>query len=131
VADEEKVYEGEVVHEGGEAAGEKPRAVGKARTFFEPLSGAVILGVDWLAFGADFFSGGLALGIVAVAAFGATFYSVRKLQLRAGDSEKAALYKALIGATAAGVPTPITGTLVGAAILALSGLPKKIPGFKL
>jgi hypothetical protein len=136
VADEEKVYEGEVVNDGGGAGGEKPRAenpreVGKARTYFEPLSGAIILGIDWLAFGADFFSGFLALAVVAVAAFAATFYSVRRIQLRAGDDERAAMIKALIGAAAAGVPFPVTGTIVGAAIIALSGLPKKLPGIKL
>jgi hypothetical protein len=65
VADEDRVVEGEVVSEGGEPP--PNRALKASRSFFEPLSGAVILGVDWLAFGADFFSGFLALAIVAVA----------------------------------------------------------------
>ena len=45
-----------------------------------------------------------------------------KARLR-GDAPRAAFLKAFAGALAAGVPFPVTGTIVGAAILALSGLP--------
>jgi hypothetical protein len=95
----------------------------KKKSYFHPLSGMVILGLDWLAFGLDFFSGFTALAVVSAATFGVTYAAVNKIQQKLhGDSPKTARKKALIGATAAGVPFPITGTLVGAAIIALSGL---------
>jgi hypothetical protein len=96
----------------------------KESSFFHPLSGAIILGVDWLAFGMDAVSGFAALAVVSLLAFGVTFYGVYWAQVRLrGDAPRAAWLKALIGAVAAGVPFPVTGTIVGAAILALSGLP--------
>jgi hypothetical protein len=122
--EEERIVEGEVVRPGAPDA--KAPVEPPKRSFFQPMSGAVILGVDWLAFGADFFSGFVALAVVAVAAFAITFWSVEKIQLQAGDAPRQARLKALIGATAAGVPFPITGTIVGAAILALSGLSRSL-----
>jgi hypothetical protein len=123
--EDDKVVEGEVVDAGGESKAPPPDSPpALKRPFFEPLSGLMILGVDWLAFGADFFSGFVALSVVAVLAFVATFWAVQKLQLRAGDPPRSARFKALLGAMAAGVPFPVTGTIVGAAILALSGLPR-------
>jgi len=92
--------------------------------FFHPLSGAVILGLDWLAFGLDFFSGFVLLAMVSAGTFLVTFWAVYRIQSEIrGDSRNAAMLKALIGAFAAGVPFPIGGTVVGATILALSGLP--------
>ena len=80
--------------------------------------------MDWLAFGADFASGFLLLLLVSLAAFAVTFAAVWAVQTRlAGDSRGRALWKALLGATAAGVPFPVTGTIVGAWILALSRRP--------
>lgn len=94
------------------------------RTFFHPLSGLVILGVDWLAFGADFVSGLFALLLTSLAAFTAVFFAVYRVQTRLnGDAPGKARWKALLGALAAGVPFPVAGTVVGAAILVLSGLP--------
>ena len=108
----------------GEIVGPEPPVAPKKRSFFHPLSGMVILGLDWLAFGMDFFSGFAALLIVSVATFAATFAMVSLIQRRLnGDSPGAAAGKAFLGAVAAGVPFPVTGTIVGAAILALSGLP--------
>jgi hypothetical protein len=120
---DDRVVEGEVVGGEPEPEPEKP-AVQKRKSFFHPLSGAVILGVDWLAFSADFFSGFLALPLVSILAFVVTFYAVLAIQRRLhGDTPRAAAGKALLGAIAAGVPFPVTGTIVGAAILGLSGLP--------
>lgn len=97
-------------------------------SFFHPLSGAIILGIDWLAFGLDLFSDFAALLMVGLLAFAATYYAVYWAQTRLrGDSPGAARVKALLGAAAAGVPFPITGTIVGAAILGLSGLPSILP----
>ncbi len=117
---DDKVVEGEVF--GG--APQAPEPSGKRRSFYHPLSGVVILGVDWLAFGMDLFSGFIAFAVVSALAFVVTFYVVLAIQRRWHDDKPgAAIVKALLGASAAGVPFPITGTIVGAAIVALSGLP--------
>jgi hypothetical protein len=95
------------------------------KSFFHPLSGMVILGLDWLAFGLDFFSGFAALAVVSILTFAVTFILVSKVQRRLrGDPPQAAAVKAFLGAAAAGVPFPIAGTVVGAAIIAMSGLPR-------
>jgi prepilin-type N-terminal cleavage/methylation domain-containing protein len=97
---------------------------GVPKTFFHPLSGLAVLGIDWLAFGADMVSGFFAMMLMSLAAFALTFFAVFSIQRRLhGDSPGKARLKALLGALAAGVPFPITGTVVGAAILLLSGLP--------
>jgi hypothetical protein len=94
-------------------------------SFYHPLSGAVILGADWLAFGLDLFSGFAALLAVGLLAFAVTFYGVFAVQTRLrGEPPRLACAKAFFGALAAGVPLPIAGTVVGALILALSGLPR-------
>lgn len=91
--------------------------------FFHPYSGAVILGADWLAFGADLPTGFALVAAVSIAAFIGTFIAVAIIQQRDGDTPAKAYMKAFLGALAAGVPFPVTGTIVGAWILALSGLP--------
>jgi hypothetical protein len=96
---------------------------GRKRTFFHPLSGLVILGVDWIAFGIDLPTEFLFTPLVCLFAFGVTFWAVAKIQLRDGDDSKHAYFKAFLGAVAAGAPFPVAGTIVGAAILLLSGLP--------
>jgi len=93
------------------------------KRFFHPYSGVVILGIDWLAFGADLPSGFALIFLTSAIAFLATFVAVSVIQLRDGDPAPKAYLKAFLGALAAGVPFPITGTIVGAWILALSGLP--------
>ena len=118
MAEEDRVREGEIVEPRGEVFPEK-------KSFYHPLSGMVILGLDWLAFGMDFFSGFAALAAVSVLTFAATFALVSGIQRRLhGDAPGVAAGKAFLGAVAAGVPFPITGTIVGAAIIALSGLPR-------
>lgn len=88
------------------------------------MSGVVILAVDWIAFGIDVPTGFALVALVSAAAFVATFLVVFRIQRRAGDSPERSCAKAFLGAFAAGVPFPITGTVVGAAILAMSGLPR-------
>jgi hypothetical protein len=93
------------------------------RTFYHPASGVVILAIDWLAFGTDFFTGFLALPAICVLSFLVSFALVLAVQLKwTRDALPAALGKAFLGAFMVGLPFPITGTLLGAAILALSGL---------
>ena len=94
------------------------------RTFYHPGSGVVILGLDWLVFGTDLLTGFVALPVMCVVAFLVSFAIVLAIQLKwSKDSMPAALGKSFIGAFLVGLPFPITGTLLGAAILALSGLP--------
>jgi len=93
-------------------------------TFYHPASGVVILALDWLIFGTDLFTGFLALPAMCVVGFLVTFPLVLAIQQRwSRDKLPNALGKAFLGAFMVGLPFPITGTLLGAAILALSGLP--------
>ena len=105
------------------APAESKEADGPRRSFFEPMSGMVILGIDWLAFGVELPTEFLITPVTSVLAFGVTFWLVARIQARAGDAPGRARIKALLGGLAAGVPFPVTGTVVGAAIIALSGLP--------
>jgi hypothetical protein len=94
------------------------------KTFYHPASGVVILGVDLLVFGPEFLSGFLDTPFMCVLAFLVTFPLVYLIQKRwSGDGGATALGKALLGAFMAGLPFSIAGTIYGAAILALSGLP--------
>jgi len=102
--------------------GEPP--LSKLRTFYHPASGVVILGIDILVFGPEFLSGFLAVPAMCVLAFIVTFPLVFLIQKRwSGNTNSAALGKALLGAVLAGLPFSIAGTMFGAAVLALSGLP--------
>jgi hypothetical protein len=93
-------------------------------TWYHPASGVVILGLDWLVFGTDLFTGFLATPFMCVLSFLITFALVYSIQTKWGKNPKtAAMGKAFIGAFLVAVPFPITGTLLGASILALSGLP--------
>jgi hypothetical protein len=97
------------------------------KTFFHPWSGLIILGVDWLAFGVELPTGFLITPIVSILAYIVTYTLVKKIQLEQnGDNLESARRKALIGAIAAAIPIPITGTVVGVAILMLSGLPTSV-----
>jgi hypothetical protein len=94
------------------------------RSFYHPASGVVILGLDWLAFGTDILTGLLAVPEVCVLSFIVSFALVFAIQRRwAKNSVFAALGKSFMGAFLVGLPFPITGTMLGAAILVLSGLP--------
>lgn len=93
------------------------------RTFYHPASGAAILAFDWLFFGLSWEFGPVSMVLACVAAFGATYFVVERVQRRwHGDPPRLARAKAVFGAAAAGVPFAITGTVVGGLILVLSGL---------
>jgi len=95
------------------------------RSFYHPASGVAILMLDWLAFGTDFLSAFLAIPVICVLSFLVSFPIVYVIQRKwTKDSTQAALGKAFIGAFLVGLPFPITGTMLGAAILALAGLPQ-------
>jgi hypothetical protein len=106
-------------------ANHHPVPFANLRTFYHPASGVVILLLDWLAFGTDLLTGFLATPGLCVLAFAASFPLVLLIQLKwTKDALPAALGKAFLGAFMVGLPFPITGTILGAAILALSGLPQ-------
>ena len=93
-------------------------------TFYHPASGVVILALDWLLFGSDLMTDFLALPAMCVLGFLATFPLVLIIQRAwSRNSWAGAIGKAFLGAFMVGLPMPVTGTLLGAAILALSGLP--------
>lgn len=92
-------------------------------TFFHPASGAAILAVDWACFGLEWELGPLSMAAMSLAAFVVTYAVIWRVQSRLrGDASRLAHAKAFAGALAAGVPFPVTGTIVGGTILALSGL---------
>jgi hypothetical protein len=108
----------------GQPAGSPPPFAG-LRTFYHPASGVVILGIDVLVFGPEMLSGFLDLPVMCALAFFTTLPLVWVIQSRwAKDTASAAFGKAFLGAFLAGLPFSIAGTLLGAAVLALSGLPQ-------
>ena len=101
-------------------------AAAPGREFFHPLSGVAILGLDWLFFGLGWEFGPVSLALACAASFAACFAVVRRVQLRyGGDTPERARWKALLGAAAAGAPFAVGGTILGGAILALSGLRRR------
>jgi hypothetical protein len=93
--------------------------------FYHPASGVIILALDWLAFGSDLFTDFIALPLMCVLSFLVSFPLIYAVQVKwSQDKTLPALGKAFLGAFMVGLPFPITGTMLGAAILALSGLPR-------
>jgi hypothetical protein len=95
-------------------------------SLLHPLSGLAMLGLDWLLFGGELLSGfvlePLLAPLGALAGFSATFMIERRY---AGRAIGRSLLAALFGAVVVGVPWPISGTLVGIIVLALSGLRRR------
>jgi hypothetical protein len=93
------------------------------RFWLHPASGVLILAVDWFFFGPEFVTAEAAAIITCPLAFIVTTIGVCWIQRRKhGDSRKAALVKGFIGGVLAGIPTSISGTIFGTAVLVLSGL---------
>lgn len=102
--------------------GEPPLA--GLKTFYHPASGVVILGIDSFFFLSELVSDFLDTPVMCVLGFMITFPLVFIIQKAWGrDKTMAALGKAFVGAFLAGLPLPISGTMVGAAVLVMSGLP--------
>lgn len=120
--DPDEPVEAEIVGRIPESAQPPP---GRIKTFYHPYSGFVILGADWLAFGIELPSGMLLAPAVSLLTFAAVFWIVSRIQMYYGDPRRVAWFKAFLGALAAGVPYPVTGTVVGTVILLLSGLPTR------
>jgi hypothetical protein len=92
-------------------------------SWLHPASGALILGVDWLFFGAEVLSLETAVVLASLAAFATTTLGVFWIQrAKRRDSRTAAAAKALFAGVVAGIPTSIGGTVLGTYVLALAGL---------
>lgn len=93
------------------------------RRFILPATGLWILGLDWLLFSPDAVTLGLGVPLTATIGFLVGSIGAYVLQQRfAGDKRPQAVMKALLAGLAVGIPLPITGTIVGAWIIAQSGL---------
>ena len=91
--------------------------------FLSPLSGAVVLAVDNLLFGANAGTAMVATPLVSFLAFVATSASVFSVQrLRERDSRGRSLIKGLFCGLLAGIPTSIAGTALGGFVILASGL---------
>jgi hypothetical protein len=93
------------------------------KSALHPLTGLAILGLDWLFFGGELLTGfvmePLLVPLGALSGFIATFAIERRY---AGRSFARSFFAAMFAALAVGVPWPISGTLIGVAVLILAGL---------
>ena len=105
-------------------AGQSDDLLGRLAGFFHPVTGAVILGIDWAIFGGVTLpSGGLALLQAMVIGFFCGFGgSALSQYLLGGDSGRTSLAKGFLAGVIVGAPFPIAGTSASAVIFALSGL---------
>ncbi len=102
-----------------------PSGIPAAIQIFHPLSGIVILLTDYLFFAAEIFP--LTMPLACLLSFAISFTLVFFIQRhKAGNRLSASFLKALVGAAVTAIPTPVSGTIVGTAILALSGLRRDI-----
>ena len=105
-------------------AGDSSVPFANLRTFYHPASGVVILGLDWLAFGTDFFTGAIAIPIVCVLSFLVSFALVFAVQRKwTRDTVSAALGKSFLGAFLVGLAFPDHRNHARRRHLVLSGLP--------
>ncbi|HMC10218.1 MAG TPA: hypothetical protein VKH44_02965 [Pirellulaceae bacterium] len=88
-----------------------------------PATGLLIMGLDWLLFSEEAASFGLLIPFTSMVGFLAGTIGTYHLQTRHGlDSKLAAALKGLLAGILVAIPFPLAGTMVGAAILASSGL---------
>ncbi len=91
--------------------------------FMLPATGLLVLGLDWFLFSGEAATVGMAAPVTAIVGFLAGSLGAYHLQRRyALNSHPVALAKALLAGLFVGVPFPMAGTLVGAWVLASSGL---------
>lgn len=95
----------------------------KRRRSLHPVSGLIILGLDWLFFGSNLLSGGALVAVWSLVGFLTGGLGVMLIQKRIqGDTTKAGFWKGLVSGIVVGLPFPIAGTALGAFVLTLSGL---------
>jgi hypothetical protein len=91
--------------------------------FFLPIAGLWILGLDWLLFSQDTVTLGLSTPLTSVLGFLIGSIGTYHFQRRfAADDGPRAGWKAFLAGLVVGVPLPLAGTIVGAWIVAKSGL---------
>jgi hypothetical protein len=97
----------------------------RRRIRLHPVSGLLIILLDNLFFGLNVATLGIGMLLACSLAFSVTTIGVYLAQrFLDRDSRRASLAKALLSGVLAGVPTSITGTIFGTAVLAASGLPR-------
>ena len=95
----------------------------QSSTFLHPVSGTLILGLDWLLFSENALTLGLSTVLVTIVGFSVAGLGTGVIQRRYGeDSAGTAVLKGLLAGMTVGIPLPVAGTAVGGGILALSGL---------
>jgi hypothetical protein len=95
----------------------------RRKFWLHPMSGLLILGVDWLFFAPEAATAELAAIITSPLAFIIVSVGVFWIQRRRnGDSFVNAALKALLGGFVAAIPTSIGGTILGTLVLVTSGL---------
>lgn len=93
------------------------------RSFFQPLTGVWVLGLDWLIFGGNALSGGLMTCLAIVGGFLLGGVGTAIIQHHYGQEPLAtSLGKGLLGGLVVGAPFPVAGTFVGGLILIMAGL---------
>lgn len=93
------------------------------RPLLHPLSGALILGLDWVLFSGTFATGGTGVLAASVAGFVLGGLGTALIQRkRGGDSRRVSAMKGFAAGVTVGAPLPVAGTVVGGLILGLSGL---------
>jgi TRAP-type mannitol/chloroaromatic compound transport system permease large subunit len=108
-----------------EQAGSGSRTQPRRLIRLHPFSGLLIILLDNLFFGLNVATLGIGTLLACFLAFGATTVGVYLVQrFLDQDSRRASLAKAILSGALAGVPTSISGTIFGTAVLAASGLPK-------
>lgn len=121
--EEPEIIEPEVIppeEHGGQRAEEKNSS---ASLNLHPWSGILIIFVDNAFFAASASTAGIAMPFTCSAAFLLATTGVYFIQRNlAGDSRKTSLGKAVFSGILAGIPTSISGTVLGSAVLLLSGL---------
>ena len=96
------------------------------------LSGAWIFLIDWLFFGVNAITAGLATPVVSILAFltgGTGVFLIQKLLNK--DSFGQAFLRGLIAGVMAGIPVSIAGTVYGGWVLAMAGMRREdLPEFQ-
>lgn len=96
---------------------------GRSSTFLHPVSGLLILGLDWLLFSGSVVTLGLSTPALAVLGFGLGGLGTGIVQwVYRGDSGGMTLLKSVLAGITVGIPLPVAGTAIGGGVLALSGL---------
>ena len=88
-----------------------------------PFSGGLMLLIDGVCFGANSLTGYTLLPLVVLGAFSfAAFGTFLSQKFLDKDGFGESMAKAFFAGVLTGIPTPIAGTVVGGAILTISGL---------